>query len=186
VIASWFNDPNDFEYLTRPASPEFKDYYNITVTTYKDGAFQDDRCHNAFEDGGSDDLKAMFALDFVPLTADLTERLGLEPRYLSLFLPSVFERVVVYVGRQALMDVSDSHPMTGLANQAMGLPWGFFERSKLGREPPRWSYSEPELEYRPNLVLILEYEPDYLFAFLYEVEPEMESTFVPEHAEFSR
>jgi hypothetical protein len=84
------------------------------------------------------------------------------------------------------MDINNSHPMTGLANQAMGLPWGFFKGSKLGREPPRWSYSETELEYRPNLVLILECEQDYLFAFLHEVDPELEPTFANEHVEFSR
>jgi hypothetical protein len=187
VITSWFDDSNKFEYLTRPASPEFKRYYDTTVTNYKGRTFQDDRPHwNALSDGSKDDLKAMFALDFVPLTADLTERLGHEPTYLSLFLPSAFDRTIVDVGRQALKDINGSHPVTGLANQVMGLPWGVFEGSKLEREPPRWSYSEPELEYRPNLVLILEYETDYLYAFLHEVEPEMKPTIVVEYTEFSR
>jgi hypothetical protein len=159
VIAYWFNDANELEYLTQPASPKVRGLYEITIENNRNGIY------NTFEYGNTDDLKAMFLLDFVPLTVELTERLGHEPRYLSLFLSSVFDRAILNVGRQALKDTNNSHPMTGLANQAMGLPWGFFEGSKLGRKLPSWKYSEPKLEYRPNLVLVLEYEPDYLFAF---------------------
>jgi hypothetical protein len=186
VIASWFNDSNNFQHLTRPANSEFKSYYKSTVENYKNGMFQDDRPYTPLEDGSTDDLKAMFALDLIPLTAYLTERLGHEPRYLYLVLPSVFNRAVGKVGTQSLNDINGSYADNGLANTAMDSPWGFFEGSKLGRALNRWcDCCKPEEEYRPNMVLVLEYEKDYLFAFLHEIDPDI-GVPVHDHVEFSR
>jgi hypothetical protein len=182
VIASWFNESNEFEYLTQPASPEFQSHYKITVDNYKTDMFQDD---GPPEDGSTDDLKAMFAQDFVPLTARLTERLGHEPRYLSLVLPSVCKHAIGNAGRQALDDINGSFPQIWSASSAMAFPWGFFEGSKLGREFISGSYSEPGKEYRPNMVLVLEYEQDYLFALVHEIDGDM-GVPVDDHVEFSR
>jgi hypothetical protein len=178
LIASWIDTAGSLQFLKQPVSPEYRQLYEKTVDTYGDNR------HNPYH-GYGNDLTAMFALNFSPITSALAERLGHEPTYTAFFLPKVFEDSMCRIAGQALHSFGNRCSVPPRAtNLAMGVPWDFWDGKNLAGRPIERQYSDPNL--LPNYVLQLEYEQDHLSAYFQEIDLELELVFICGYDKFSR
>lgn len=108
------------------------------------------------------DPVAVFRAAVRPLAETLTQQLGHAPEYVALFMPAVFTPEDREAARQAVgMTWEDVH--IGAARHAVGYAYGFHEGRNLGRTEEEWVRGEVE-----DLVLVLEYEREYVYMWLLE------------------
>jgi hypothetical protein len=151
IFASWYTASKTFEVEKHDTSLEFKKYYHETVRDCHPGPIS----YAGLPD--EDRVERIFREAIAPLTKKLTDRLGHAPDYRTLFLPSVFGKRVGLVSRNALLP--DHAIIDGSHNKAMCSAWRFYQGENLGREPHECNDSGPR-----NVILVLEYNYDYLFA----------------------
>ncbi|KAF1848103.1 uncharacterized protein K460DRAFT_308018 [Cucurbitaria berberidis CBS 394.84] len=111
----------------------------------------------------------MFKHAIAPLTATLSQQLGHKPEYAALFLPSVLDDEIRRAGIDAIKEDLpnlDQRPIKwGPSHMAMCQGWEFLEGKYLSRPLDQCNDDGPI-----NLILVLEYEESYLWAYLKEVD----------------
>ncbi|KAF1842212.1 uncharacterized protein K460DRAFT_435543 [Cucurbitaria berberidis CBS 394.84] len=157
IIASRFNASGAVEVTRHPVSPEYQAYYDNAV--HGDGSPIGTRYMN--------NATAMLYHAVVPVSESLRKQLGHSPEYRALFLPSVFD---YNMWNAAIEAVAPNNPLDrfikfGSFQQAACHGYGFLQGEHLGRAPEEHNNDDGP----PNLILFLEYEKDYLFAWLLEV-----------------
>jgi hypothetical protein len=87
LIASWIDTAGSLQILKQPVNSEYRQLYESIVEGF---IYEDDYYYSRFSNDDEGDLMTMFELNFSPITSALAERLGHEPTYTALFLPTVF------------------------------------------------------------------------------------------------
>ena len=133
IIAAWFDPSETLQHLQVPASPAYQTFYATTLEKYNEG--RDEKVHKdtSISVGDSGDLEAMFTQAMTPLTTVLTERLGRQPTYLCVSLPSAFGKSIISLAARTLATLNDpSRPLrSGSNSKAMGLPCNLFDKKTL-------------------------------------------------------
>ena len=109
---------------------------------------------------------SMFKALIDPVTASLKETLGHAPEYYTLFVPSIFEDRL----RNAAADAISPNPlhqpaMHGPSQLAACHAFDFLSARYLNRAPEELN----DMHGPSNLILLLEYEKEYLYVWLKEV-----------------
>ena len=166
ISSSRYNASGSIEIIRHPVTEEYNEYYKSAIDNF--GAKNEDESS----------ATAMFSRAIAPVTEYLTKHTGHKPDYTTLFVPSTFHYITRYAASLALFsEYPDDWPTKmGPSHQAACQGYGFLEGRNLGR-PLEDCVDEGPL----NLILVLEYEADYLYAWIVEVEFEF-GTF-PQHFE---
>jgi hypothetical protein len=116
----------------------------------------------------------MFRKEIIPVTQSLHKQLGHVPIYSFLFLPLVFNQGLRLPASDAILPGYDEDVNIGcdLSSRAACYGFGFLECKHLGRAPENCD-DGPDGNGLLNFVLLLEYEKDYLYAWLKEVSFEL-------------
>jgi len=151
IVASRFNAAGSIELHSFPASAAYREYYHEVAG--KDQASSDDLDEAR--------VKTIFENDVVPINDSLYNQLGHAPEFATLFLPSVFDRSTTAAAGEAVF--RDSKYATRAAPSRRAACYGFdFLRCKnLGR-----SLSDCDDDELESLVLLFEYEKEYLYMWL--------------------
>jgi hypothetical protein len=161
ITASRFNSSGSIELITSPASSAYQKYYRDSAQ--KTGVSHHD-VHEA-------DIKALFQHAIGPITETLSKQIGHVPEYASLFLPSIFDyRTQISAAAAAIFQDPPYATKSGPSREVACYGYGFLECRNLGRPPHECIY-ENDLE---SLVLLLEYEAEYIYAWLLVVDFELE------------
>ncbi|KAH7388822.1 hypothetical protein BKA66DRAFT_558755 [Pyrenochaeta sp. MPI-SDFR-AT-0127] len=113
----------------------------------------------------------MFQKAVAPITERLSKQLGHMPEYTTLFIPSIFDYNVRDAAASAVFgDYFDRAVRPGWTREATCPGFGFLEGKNLGRKPEECVDGGPV-----NVILVFEYENDYLYAWLMEVEFELQT-----------
>ncbi|KAF1358551.1 hypothetical protein EJ07DRAFT_123746 [Lizonia empirigonia] len=116
-----------------------------------------------------------------PMTESLEKQLGHPPVYKSLFVLSIFHSTVRDAAEGILTEDQLDQPFRlGWAREATCPGYGFLECRNLGRTREECVDGGPV-----NLIIALEYEKEYLYAWLMEVEFELQ-TYPAMHSGFCR
>lgn len=174
VVASRFNASGYIELTQIPLGSTYRKFYQHVVDQYDPSTDND----SPNDESGTESL---FRTAVVPLTERLRNELGHEPEYVALFFPSVFS----FSARTAAVDgVLGDHydrPMKdGPAWQATCEAYGFLQGKNLGRDPDECNDEGP-----PNFVIVLEYEENFLYAWLLDVAFGLEVCY-PEQSRFCK
>lgn len=158
LVASRFNASGSIELAKTSLGPEYHEFYQNAVQHF-------DQPTNDQQISDRSKAELMFRTAVEPLTEQLSKRLGHAPEYAALFFPSVFS----FATRQAavagvLGDHRDRPMKDGRTSQATCQGYGLLQGKNLGRDPGQFN-DEGAL----NLVIVLEYEKDFLYAWLLEV-----------------
>jgi hypothetical protein len=155
IVASRFNSTGAIELTTFPASPEYRALYIQVVHHYQVSS----------HDVDEGDMKSTFEASVGPIIEDLTKQTGHAPEIATLFLPSVFDwKDHIIVSDTIFPDVNYATRVAP-ARQAACYGYGFLEGRNLGRPIHECNENGPS-----SLVLFFEYENEYLYAWLVEVE----------------
>ncbi|KAF2123917.1 hypothetical protein P153DRAFT_303421 [Dothidotthia symphoricarpi CBS 119687] len=157
IFASRLNASGSIEITRYPVSPEYQVYYEDAVYTH---GLQGDKTHDAKS------VASMFDHIISLVTKSLSSQLGHKPEYSTLFLPSVFDRDTLYAATEAVFpDDSLERPLKiGLTREAACYGYGFFEGKHLGLPLEESNDDGPE-----SLIVVLEYEDAYLYAWFVQV-----------------
>jgi hypothetical protein len=168
IIASRFNSTGFIELKTFPATHEYQKYYQETVNAFKEEVpkFQESGTDSDFNEAK---VKFIFTDAMKPITEILTKQLGYAPEYAMLFVPSVFGWQMRNAAADALFSDVVYAAKAASARQAACYGYGFLEGKNLGR--PMTECNDDGLK---SLVLLFEYEKEYLYAWTLEVEFELE------------
>ncbi|CAO2658226.1 Nn.00g059490.m01.CDS01 [Neocucurbitaria sp. VM-36] len=157
VIASRFNASGSVELTKWRLGTEYQKYYQDAASNFDP------------QERETYDLKnstiALFQEAATPITESLSKRLGKKPEYAAIFVPSVFS----YVDRDAAANAVLGKYLgravrPGMSQQATCPGFGFLDCRNLGREPEECVDEGP-----PSLIVVLEYEKEYLYVWLMEV-----------------
>ncbi|KAH3999425.1 hypothetical protein HBH98_087720 [Parastagonospora nodorum] len=159
IIASRFNAIGSIELHSFPASASYQEYYQEAVE--KDHALSDD-----FDEAR---VKSIFESNVIPINTSLTEQLGHTPEFATLFTPSIFDWKTILAAGEAVF--KDAQYMTRAApsRQAACYGFGFLQCRNLERSLSECNDHDPE-----SLVLLFEYEKEYLYVWLVWVSFELE------------
>jgi hypothetical protein len=155
IFASRFNALGSIEITRYPASSDYQKYYHDAVNNFES---------ETEIDKPEADVKAMFHDAFAFVTESLSEQLGHDPEFSSLFIPSVFQYKVRNAAVDAIFLDADRSTKAGLARQAACYGFGFLDCKNLGRTLKECNEDSPE-----SSIVVLEYEKEYLYAFFMEV-----------------
>lgn len=168
IIASRFNSSGLIETLKHTVPTEYITFYEDVVAQYgSDVDYSRDMS----------DAAALFRKVIDPITQSLTKQIGKVPEYRSLFMPSVFQ----YMNWNAAGDIAflkgslEQPTKVGPSQMATCYAYKFLECRHLDRTTKECNDDGP-----PNLIFVLEYENDYLYAWLKEVAFEI-GTFPVSH-----
>lgn len=158
IIASRFNSTGSIELTTFPASPEYQTLY--TQVMHRNQASY----HGVHEL----DIKSTFEASVGSIIKDLTKQTGQVPEIATLFLPSIFDWKDHNIVSDTIFSDVKYATRVAPARQAACYGYGFLEGRNLGRPIHECNDSGPS-----SLVLLFEYESDYLCVWLVEVEFEL-------------
>jgi hypothetical protein len=173
ISASRFSISGVIEVTRYPASPEYQAYYRTAVLHAVES--RDDRhASNYTASAEHKNTVAMFRKEIVPITQSLHKQLGHPPTYASLFLPPVFSADTRRSASDAILPryEDDVNTGEGSSSRAACYAFGFLECQNLGRAPEE---CRDDGDGPLSSVLLLEYEDDYLWAWLQEVDFELGS-----------
>jgi hypothetical protein len=167
VFASRFNSSGSIEITKFPLSSdsEYHTYYSnaIRVIGKKSDSMVDAITY--YKSTTHLDATSMFKSIIGPVTDTLKQTLGHVPKYSTFFLPSVFEDRLRNAAADAFsLDASRQPAMHGQSQLAACHAFDFLGGRYLGRASTELNDEGPE-----NLLLLLEYEKDYLYVWLKEV-----------------
>jgi hypothetical protein len=165
IIASRINSSGSVELTKFPTSDEYKSYYKDAVQ--KLASPVDDIEQPQAQ------VQTMFRQAFTSVTESLKTQLGHEPHVASLFLSSAFASEVAWTVVEAVFTDPQHLYKRGLSQQATCNGYLFLECRNLGRVPADCTDGDPE-----NLVLVLEYEREYLYLSLQQVLFELGTYYV--------
>jgi hypothetical protein len=155
ILASWCTPLGSIEVINGPATLAFRKHYEDTVRDYATTAGVPGPKPVIDED--LDDITAMLKEAIAPLTVTLTERLSHTPIYTSPLLPSTCEHLGY---RSSLQKIPEIHGLyfIGRASTALCSCWDFFNGANIHHHGD----SMPPNPGPVNMVLVLEYEQDYV------------------------
>lgn len=158
IVASRYNSTGALELISYPAGPEYQAYYQDVARGLK----------SSNKEMPHVDAQSLFARSIQPITHDLRRQFQHDPEYSAIFMPSIFD----YKSHQAALfamftDVEYAY-RTGSARTAACYGFGFLDGKNLGRPIEECNEDGPQ-----NLILLLEYEKEYLFAWLLDVAFEL-------------
>jgi hypothetical protein len=112
----------------------------------------------------------LFSNAIAPVTQRLQKQVGRKPTCASLFLPSIFHDEIISAAASAILPTyeDDINKMHGPHSRAALYGFHFLEGDYIGR-----TSEEREDHYAESLVLLLEYEKDYMYIWLMVVDPEL-------------
>lgn len=158
LVASRFNASGSIELAVSPLGSDYHTFYQNAVQRF------DQPSHDE-QFGDRNQTESIFQNAIKPLTEQLREQLGYTPEYTAFFFPSVFRPAIRHTAIAGLLGGLPNRPVKdGRASQAVGLAYGFLEGRNLGRDLEQCNDEGPL-----NLILVLEYERNYLYAWLLEV-----------------
>lgn len=162
VIASRFNSSGNIELMKYSLGDEYQTYFQHAVQQYGSPMDRNRDMSSAV---------SIFQKAIGPVTKSLSEQLGQMPEYAALFIPSIFDWKVRNAAVSAVFgDHLDRAIRPGWAREATCPGYRFLEGENLGRRLEECVDEGPE-----NMILVLEYENDYLYAWLMEVEFELQT-----------
>jgi hypothetical protein len=166
VLASKYNASGSVEVVRYPTSPEYVAYYTNAVDNY-------DKSKDQRSDAGLPahmDASSMFGQIITPITTSLTKREGHKPIYATLFLPSIFDHDIRDVAKDVVFEGAylQRAAFVGSSQIAACNAYPFLEGKHIGRAPEECNDHGPE-----NLILLLEYGKDYLYAWVKDVAFEL-------------
>jgi len=161
VLASRYNVSGLVEVTRYPVNSKYQTYYDEAVHGH--GLRKERRRDDHDESAPHLAAVALFRHIVDPITTDLNEQLEYEPTYATLFMPSVFhDDIIAAAGEAVFGRTSLERPIKyGPSHGATCHAYDFLGCKHLNRAPGECNWDGPE-----NLVLLLEYEKDYLYAFL--------------------
>lgn len=172
AIASRFNGSGFIELSKHPLDARYQAIYQEALDVVDPLSFNlQDLTH-----------VSVFQNAVKPVIESLRKRLGHEPEYAALLVPSTFRASLRDAAVEGVLVHEDAQRAfrQGWAREATCPGYGFLDGKNLGRR------SEDCTEDGPvNLVVVLEYEKEYLHTWLMKVEFELE-TYPPIHSKFSR
>tara|TARA_R110002003_G_scaffold124_3_gene11221 strand:- start:59924 stop:60631 length:708 start_codon:yes stop_codon:yes gene_type:complete len=118
-------------------------------------------------------VKSIFHDVMNTVTEKLSEQVGHAPEYAALFLPSIFDSNTQNAASDAIHGIPEYATKTAPSRQAACYGYGFLEGRNLGRPQDECTGYGPE-----SLVLLLEYEQEYIYAWLLEVTFELGTYYV--------
>ena len=164
VIASRYNASGSVELTKQPLSLEYQEYYRDAVRHFD--------AHNESDEPREtkSSTEFMFHDAVVPVTESLSRQLGYTPEYAAFFVPSIFGLTDIRAAAKGVLgDFGERPARPGRSRDATCHGFGFLEGRNLGRAPEEYVDEGPL-----NLIVVLEYEKDYLYAWLMEVEFELQ------------
>jgi len=153
IIASRFVSANIVNLTKFPTTAAYRDFYLHEV--YATGA--------SLRDTNDADFRSIANEAIRPLVDSLTEQLGYAAEFTALSLQSVVRRYF-WSGVVAAVFGPDYITKLRATQSAACHAYGFLEGRILGRTPEECNEEGPE-----NYVLVLEFEADYMYAWLMEV-----------------
>lgn len=172
VIASRINISGNIEIFKHPLGSGYQAVYQDALMAFETPEF------------GIRDLSSVqvFRAAIKPITEGLSERLGHPPEYKALFVPSIFRPNTRDAAAEGVLgeDHDEQAFRQGWAREATCPGYEFLECRNLDRVPEECAEDGPV-----NLVVVIEYEKDYLYAWLMEVEFELE-TYPPIYSKFCK
>jgi hypothetical protein len=166
VLASKYNASGSVEVVRYPTSPEYVAYYTNAVEDY-------DKSKNQRGDTGLPahmDARTMFRQIITPITTSLTKRESHKPIFATLFLPSIFDHDIRDVATDVVFEGAylQQAAFVGSTQIAACNAYPFLKGKHIGRAPEECNDHGPE-----TLILLLEYEKDYLYAWVKDVAFEL-------------
>jgi hypothetical protein len=160
IIASRINSSNTIELTKFAASSEYCAFYGEAVR----------RFNVSKTDVDDASARSIFEESIKPITEALTKRLGEAPEYSALYAPSVFDYTTRLAASEVVFQDAEyinTHTRTSPARAACW-PYHFLDGKNLGRGPHECNDDGPE-----NFIIFLEYEEEYMYAWLKLVEYEL-------------
>lgn len=173
IIASRFDANDVIEIMRYPTSTQYLLFYRNTIQNigkdediYESRKFHETKEYNA--------TVSLFRNAIAPVTHNLHNKLGLKPIYASLYLSSIFHSNVVSAAADAILPAWEEGIETryGTHRGAALYDYHFLEGKHIRPAPEECDGYCPE-----SLVLLLEYEEEYLYVWLIVVDPEINSYF---------
>jgi hypothetical protein len=164
VYASRFNSSGVIEVEQYPFSSEYQAYYANAVKSH--ATRKEKRSLDYRESASHLNAVSMFREITSPITASLKKRLGHDPTYATLFIPSIFDDEARDAAVEAVLSANHLETATkfGTTQVAAGHAYDFLGCKHHNRAPEKCNIDGPV-----SLVLLLEYEKNYLYAFIKEV-----------------
>jgi hypothetical protein len=157
IIASRFNASGSIELTKFPASSAYQQYYREAV-------------QNSDLDHDIDEInaKSIFRNSIQPITETLSKQLGHAPEYASLFVPSIFDYRTRLAAREVIFQKPQYATRAAPSQIAACWPYSFLQGKNLGRPAHECNDDGPD-----NIIFLLEYEEEYIYAWLLLVEYEL-------------
>lgn len=169
IITSRFNGDEQIELIRVPASHRYRSLYHDAVQY---AARYHDRLASPLSKGTAEynATVGLFHNAIAPLTDHLHNMLGVKPIYACLFLPSIFDVDVMHAAATAILPAWEEgiETMHGSHRRFALDGYHFLEGKHIGPAPEECDGYCPEY-----LVLLLEYEKEYMYISLKVVDPEL-------------
>ena len=161
------------EFERHPTTPAFTAWYFEIVRDYQ---VLPDGVYGAEPD--QDRMNSICQEAIAPLTEKLVQRLGHDPVYRTMSIPSVCSGMARWAIRKAL----EPQYVIGAAHDThMCSAWSFYAGENLGRQPDECNEFGPR-----NVVLVLEYAKEYLRICVNELWWELHPGFIYEKEVFRK
>lgn len=159
IVASRFNSTESIELTAIPASSGYRNLYTQAVYRYQTS-----------DDVIIDEVSVEFIFEstVVPIIDILTKQTGQAPEIATLFLPSIIDWKTRSVAAKAVFANVQYATRAAPSHHVACYGYGFLEGKNLGRTKHECNDNAPN-----NLVLLFEYESEYIHAWLVEVEFEL-------------
>jgi hypothetical protein len=160
LTASRFNASGSIETTKLETGPEYQQYYHESLDKLTPGTVHGSSVH--------DNVVATLRGEVGAMTAMLTRGSAATAEYAAVFVPSIFDGHVQDAAHEAVFP--DGSDVYGFINQGPNLKvacegFGFLECKQIRRRPEECN-NDDGLE---TLILVLEYEEDYLRAGVVEI-----------------
>lgn len=167
IIASRFNVSGGLAKTKAPLGLDYQKLYQNAVRLFNADTKE------PYEDYDTSNISAaesIFHEAMTPITELLIKQLGHAPEYAALSWPPIFSYPLRDAAEHAAFGEWGQRPTaTPYSQEAACYSYGFLGCKNLGREPEECVEGGPL-----NLVLVLECEKEYLYAWLKEVDFELE------------
>jgi hypothetical protein len=165
ILASRFNAFGSVEINKHPASLESQAHYHEALRMYG--------IQSTYEATDREVTTSIFRQAIAPIAEGMSVQLGHTPEYAAIFLPAVFDMDRVRAAGSALFaDIDDSYVYAiqhAQSRREALEAFGFLEDSHVGPVPTERIDGYLVMESEP-LVLVLEYEKDYLSIGIHSVD----------------
>lgn len=173
IYASRFNASGSIEVTRLLAGREYLQYYSNVLGNLKMSISDSTGSKAYYKLSAQKNVVAMLRKEVATMTNSLAKQLGYMPDYAAVFLPPVFDSWIQVAAQEAVFPNGSDD--AGIINYGSSLNvacegFDFLEGEHIGRTPEECNDEDgPE-----TMILVLEYEKDYLHAGLLEIYWEWE------------